>query len=71
MGCAKSVLADPIARNDPEDGPVTTTLTRNRRVSTPKSSAASARQVKEMLVELAYRLHTTKVVKRLPITHKN
>jgi hypothetical protein len=45
---------------------MTATLSRKRATQTPKSNTLSAQQVKEALVELAYRLHATRVVKRVP-----
>lgn len=50
---------------------MTATLTRKRSTTTRKTNTLSAQQVKEMLTELAYRLHATKVVKRVPIVEKS
>lgn len=44
------------------------TATRPRHPTAPKGRPVSARRVRGMLLGLAYRLHTTKVIKRLPAT---
>ena len=43
---------------------MTATLPRKRRTVSSKAPAVSPQQVQHLLLELAYRLHATKVVKR-------
>lgn len=48
---------------------MTATATRKRRATSSRSAAVSAQDVKTLLTELAYRLHTTKVIGRVSHDH--
>ncbi len=46
-----------------------TATTRKPRTTSSRNTAASAQDVKTLLTELAYRLHTTKVIGRVSHDH--